>query len=166
MIRLLLSCLLLLSASSAVAQTPHAREVRTAEGVLLPDSVITPGVANPRLTAKVLCHQTFRTRDERRVTAAMRRQVCTLYDVVPCDRHVEVDHLISLELGGANDIQNLWPQPYAPSPGARQKDVLENWLHKQVCAGMMSLEAAQQAIATNWYALYLQREAQRSRTVK
>lgn len=24
----------------------------------------------------------------------------------------EIDHLIPLEIGGSNDISNLWPQPY------------------------------------------------------
>jgi hypothetical protein len=67
----------------------------------------------------------------------------------------EVDHLISLELGGSNDIKNLWPEPYLPRPGARQKDVLENWLHKQVCSGKMPLSDAQRMIATDWYAPYL-----------
>lgn len=131
------------------AAGPHVR------GVLLPDLKVTLGVANPRLTAKVLCAQTFTTRDERHVTASMKKQVCALYGVTPCDGHVEIDHLISLELGGANDIRNLWPQPFLPAPGARQKDFTENWLHKQVCAGRMTLQDAQARIVANWYAAYL-----------
>ena len=63
-------------------------------------------------------------------------------------------HLIPLELGGANSIQNLWPQFYLPKPGARQKDVVENRLHKSVCSGAMSLAEAQRRIATNWYSEY------------
>ena len=47
----------------------------------------------------------------------------------------EVDHLISLELGGSNAIRNLWPEPYAGRWGARTKDVLENRLHDLVCEG-------------------------------
>jgi hypothetical protein len=42
----------------------------------------------------------------------------------------EIDHLISLELGGSNDAKNLWPQP---SPDYKAKDELENYLHKRVC---------------------------------
>src|SRR6266568_858009 len=34
----------------------------------------------------------------------------------------EVDHLIPLELGGADTKANLWPQPYEPRPGAHEKD--------------------------------------------
>jgi hypothetical protein len=67
----------------------------------------------------------------------------------------EEDHLISLDLGGSpTDPRNLWPQPYSPKPGAREKDVVENYLKKQVCEGAMTLSEAQQAIATDWYKTY------------
>ena len=63
----------------------------------------------------------------------------------------EVDHLISLEIGGANDINNLWPQPYQGTTwNARVKDDLEKELQKMVCAGRISLEQAQKEIATDW----------------
>lgn len=66
----------------------------------------------------------------------------------------EIDHLISLEIGGSNDIKNLWPEPYAPAPNAHQKDLVENWLHREVCAGRMVLPMAQHQIATDWFAVY------------
>jgi hypothetical protein len=60
----------------------------------------------------------------------------------------EEDHLISLELGGdPTDPRNLWPEPDAsPNP----KDKIENYLHTAVCAGRISLHAAQVRIATDW----------------
>ena len=66
----------------------------------------------------------------------------------------EVDHLVSLEIGGANAITNLWPEPYAGRWGARTKDVLENKLHDLVCAGRLRLKKAQHQEATNWVAAY------------
>jgi 5-methylcytosine-specific restriction endonuclease McrA len=66
----------------------------------------------------------------------------------------EVDHLISLELGGSNAIQNLWPEPYAGRWGARTKDLLENRLHDLVCSGQLPLRRAQHMEATNWIAAY------------
>jgi hypothetical protein len=66
----------------------------------------------------------------------------------------EVDHLISLELGGSNAIRNLWPEPYAGRWGARTKDVLENRLHDLVCSGRLPLPRAQHMEATNWIAAY------------
>jgi Excalibur calcium-binding domain len=69
----------------------------------------------------------------------------------------EIDHLIPLELGGANTISNLWPELNDhPKPGViNSKDLLENKLHDLVCAGQLGLPAAQHAIATDWYAAYL-----------
>jgi hypothetical protein len=66
----------------------------------------------------------------------------------------EVDHLISLELGGSNDIANLWPEPANPTPGFHQKDSVENSLHSKVCSGAMSLATAQLEIAYNWLSVY------------
>jgi hypothetical protein len=62
--------------------------------------------------------------------------------------------LISLELGGSNDISNLWPEAADPTPGFHQKDQVENYLHKQVCDGKLSLKQAQQEIATDWLQVY------------
>jgi hypothetical protein len=66
----------------------------------------------------------------------------------------EVDHLISLELGGSNAITNLWPEPYVGRWGARTKDTLENRLHDLVCSGAMKLPHAQRIEAANWVAAY------------
>jgi hypothetical protein len=60
----------------------------------------------------------------------------------------ELDHLISLELGGApTDPANLWPE-LGPSPNP--KDAIEGRLKQQVCNGQLSLAEAQHEIATNW----------------
>ena len=59
----------------------------------------------------------------------------------------EVDHLISLELGGSNSIRNLWPEK---QPGARSKDKIENRLHEDVCDGTISLRTAQKQIVRWW----------------
>jgi hypothetical protein len=74
-----------------------------------------------------------------------------------CDTNqgCEVDHLISIELGGSNDQKNLWPQPYQGTKwNAHVKDQLENWLHKAVCEARMPLDDAQTAIAADWIATY------------
>ena len=59
-------------------------------------------------------------------------------------RDYEEDHLISLEVGGApRSPRNLWPQPW---PQARRDDEgIEARLHRNVCAGEMTLRAAQRA---------------------
>lgn len=67
----------------------------------------------------------------------------------------EEDHLISLELGGhPTSRANLWAEPWFGAWNARVKDTLETRLHRMVCDGTLSLEAAQQAVATDWVAAY------------
>ena len=67
---------------------------------------------------------------------------------------LEIDHIVSLELGGSNDIVNLFPETLNARPGYRVKDRLENRLHAMVCAGSIGLPAAQRGIAANWQGLY------------
>jgi hypothetical protein len=91
----------------------------------------------------------------RNVTTAEKNAVYAEYGITshPTGTY-EVDHLISLELGGSNDIANLWPEAAEPRPGFHEKDRVENELHDQVCAGKMTLAEAQQAIAANWLVLW------------
>jgi hypothetical protein len=91
----------------------------------------------------------------RDVSDAEKAAVYAGYGVAWVPYQHEVDHLISLELGGSNAIRNLWPEPYAGRWGARTKDVLENRLHDLVCAGELSLVAAQHQESTDWVAAYL-----------
>lgn len=148
------ACLLLLASSAALAQVAHYRHHGPAA---LNDLNATPGAVRT-MDTKQLCSASFHTGTVRDVTEGLKRKVCAEYGVVAAactGKRVEIDHLISLELGGSNDERNLWPEPYLPKPGAKQKDVVENWLHRQVCEGKMTLKEAQHAIALDWYAVYL-----------
>jgi hypothetical protein len=126
-----------------------------------PDPEKTPGLADPALTAEVICAHAWTTRDVRSVSAALKRKVYALYGeqnhkgrFAHCKQGAEVDHLVSLELGGANDIKNLWPQNYCGPWNAHIKDRLENKLHRLVCSGQITLGEAQKEIATDWIAAY------------
>jgi len=114
-------------------------------GPSAPDPTLTPGVVRP-LTKTAICTTAW-GRDRRHVTEAMKRQVARAYGVSWAKRHLyEFDHLVPRELGGADDVQNLWPQIL--DPDARLKDREENRLHRAVCAGTLSLDAAQQQMRT------------------
>jgi len=67
---------------------------------------------------------------------------------------VELDHVVSLELGGSNSIKNLQIEYKYPFPGYPQKDLVENYLHRQVCSGQMKLTEAQDLIRYNWTGVY------------
>jgi hypothetical protein len=123
---------------------------------LLPSSTLTPGDI---LTtdAKVVCTPGY-TKTVRDVPQSVKTLVYRAYGITSHKPgEYEIDHLVSLELGGSNSIRNLWPQSYVTEPlNAHVKDKLENVLHELVCSGKLSLEGAQQAIATNWIQAYEQ----------
>ena len=118
----------------------------------LPNPVLTPGETFPGVTAAQVCQPGWAT-SHRDITAAERRAVFAAYGVPYAQRvGYELDHLISLELGGDNAQANLWPEPHDRTgfPGSQTKDVVENRLHDVVCSGRLDLASAQHAIATNW----------------
>jgi hypothetical protein len=138
--------MMLLAALTAFAGTGTAGD--------LPDSVLTPG-AVLTTDAGAVCTPGY-AKSVRHVSGKVKAAV---YREDGIAHHVsgeyDVDHLISLELGGSNDIGNLWPQSYRTEPwNAHVKDKLEDRLHELVCAGKLSLPAAQKAIATDWIPAY------------
>jgi len=69
-------------------------------------------------------------------------------------RAIEIDHIVPLELGGSNDIANLFPEPGSGADSYHTKDQLENRARAAVCAGQIELQTARVAIASDWEALY------------
>ncbi len=116
----------------------------------LPDPACTPGAIFPDATTDKICVPGYSS-SVRNVPQSEKDEVYAEYGITSHEPgQYEVDHLISLELGGSNDISNLWPEPAEPTPGFHQKDQVENYLHDQVCSGAMPLQQAQIPIATNW----------------
>ena len=123
-----------------------------------------PTVARAGLTQAKIC-KIKGGADARHVTAKMKADVFAAYGLSGNDdpacvrdkrgRRCEIDHLISRELGGADDVKNLWPEPYGTVPwNATRKDRVENRLHKEVCAGKISLAEARKEIRTDWRVPY------------
>lgn len=120
----------------------------------LADSACTPGAIFSDVTVQQICKSGYAS-SVRNVPTSEKNQVYTAYSITHHSTgEYEVDHLVSLELGGSNDIANLWPEAASPTPGFHQKDKVENYLHAQVCSGAISLKKAQIEIATNWLAVY------------
>ncbi len=125
----------------------------------LSDRRCSPGAYSSKLTKAVICSPSFRTGPIRNVPDSEKHQVEVEYGLAPkpYGSTLEIDHIVSLELGGSNDPANLYPEraSFADNgPGYHVKDVLENAAHKAVCAGTISLRAAQREIARNWELLY------------
>ena len=140
--------------SLAFGQPNRSLDAKTGPASLYPDPNLTPGDTLP-VTAEQVCTPGY-SKSVRHVTEAEKKEVFAEYGTQFVPHAYEVDHFISLELGGSNDIRNLWPEPYDPRPGAHEKDRVENYLHEQVCKGNMSLPEAQREISTDWYAVYEQ----------
>lgn len=119
----------------------------------LPDPRCTPGAVDPAVTQgnlrSTICHPgyTKTVRPSASQTDRFKFEVAYPAYGDPHAEKTELDHLVSLELGGANDAANLWPEtPPTPNP----KDTVENALHAAVCDGKVTLKAAQNAIASDW----------------
>jgi hypothetical protein len=120
-------------------------------GVPVQNATLTPGAVFPGVTAAQVCVPGYAS-SVRAVSSTTKIAVFAEYHTLDIPGAYEVDHLISLELGGSNDITNLWPEPYAPAlTGAHAKDKVENSLHADVCAGHITLLQAQAKIAADWW---------------
>lgn len=134
-----------------------------AAAAAVPNPKLTPGAADSKVTQRnvqtTICKSGY-TDTVRQTTSSMKKQVFVEYGIDPKNSgKYEVDHLISLELGGADTLKNLWPQPYCATKvdcyGAREKDVVETTFKRRVCAGQMTLKDAQKRIAKDWLSEYL-----------
>jgi hypothetical protein len=131
----------------------------------LPDLDKTPGKSRTGLSKATICNTKW-GKDERHVTKAMKDQVFALYgysgyDDAKCvadpkGHTCEIDHLISRELGGADVVENLWPEPYGSKWNAHMKDKLENRLNKEMCKknGGIKLQEARDMLVNDWRNAY------------
>lgn len=132
----------------------------------LPDPRCTPGAINPQVTqasiSSTICSPGYTTsiRPPESITEPEKIASAAAYGYEGPLHVAEYDHLIPLELGGdPNDPANLWVEPN-DRPGAtstyNSKDTLEGTLNRLVCSGQMTLDAARQAIATDWASAFEQ----------
>ena len=153
--------------SAGRAPQAESTDARFGPRDIYPDPVRTPGAVNLDMTQDdinhTICNPRWSTRSVRppaHYTDRLKFEQMQEYGDSDTDpRDYEEDHLIPLELGGnPTDPQNLWPEPFEtsiPEGGARAKDRVENYLHREVCAGDLRLEEAQREIVSDWYKVYV-----------
>lgn len=132
-------------------------------GYPVPDPRCTPGGANPTVTVEVMRAPGWRTRCIRdcEESESAKHLAYSWYEI-PKPQHnsganqvCELDHLVPLELGGADGMGNIWPE-CGPDETVLQdryfkiKDRVENYLADEVKAGRMPLDEAQRGIASDW----------------
>ena len=142
--RLLLAAALLATVTVASAQT-----------TIIPDPLLTPGAVRT-VDVEAIC--STETRDLRHWSRQRDDRIMAEYGLVPGPHpDYEVDHLIPLGIGGADDDLNLWPEPrrsIEPVYNAEAKDHLESKLRELVCSGALNVQAAQKAISEDWTEAY------------
>jgi hypothetical protein len=143
--------------------TQNTTNAHCAYRTILPDPICTPGAADPRVTQdniqQTICVSgyTKTVRPSVSYTDNLKKQQMLEYGDTDSPSNYEEDHLIPLEVGGnPTDPKNLWPEPRTGSPNASDKDGFENYLHRQVCDGQMTLQEAQREAATGWSIFWLQ----------
>ena len=115
-----------------------------------PDFSCTSGQAFSFNDTSVICVKGY-TATVRNVSEKLKNEVYAEYGVIShTTGEYEIDHLIPLELGGDNDISNLWAEPSNITNGFHEKDKIENLLHDRFCNGQISLQQAQYDIVYNW----------------
>lgn len=115
-----------------------------------PKPSLTPGETRP-ITLAEMCRA---PQSAANVPEETRRRVFSEYGISARPDKFEVDYLITPDLGGAQSIRNLWPQPYSARWNAHVKDKLEQRLHELVCQGKLDLPTAQHDIAADWIGAY------------
>jgi hypothetical protein len=124
-----------------------------ADAVALPRRTLTPGSIRAVQIADLCSNQNLD--NDPPVNPSLEQAVFKEYGVPASSKmDYELDYLITPSLGGADNIQNLWPQPYSATWNAHVKDQLENHLHELVCDGQVQLATAQNDIASDWIAAY------------
>lgn len=147
-----------------VTLPPSGRCVpRMRNGFPIPDRRCTPGAVNPTITVALMKTKGWTTKCIRNqaTSATQKRKTYAWYNIPPPRNNTgktmtcELDHVISLQLGGADTLDNLWPQCGPPRVQLKrryfkQKDHVENYLAREIKAGRIALEDAQKGIATDW----------------
>jgi hypothetical protein len=118
-----------------------------------PKAGLTPGETRP-ITIDEICRNPQAETITVNIPEETRREVFSEYGIDARADNFEVDYLITPDLGGAQSIRNLWPQPYGARWNAHVKDQLEQRLHQLVCEGKVDLTTAQHDIAVDWIGAY------------
>ena len=129
---------------------------QAAPAAIAPDPTITPGAIRTTNVGEIC---STGTRELRHWDSERSELIFARYHIAREDRiNFTLDHLVPLEMGGADTIENIWPQPRRSLAGEwddTRKDQLERRLAVLVCSGQLDVVEAQRVIAEDWTAAYM-----------
>jgi hypothetical protein len=121
----------------------------------LPSSFLTPGDAK-KVSKEQICAPGY-VASLKPTKNSTKEEAFSRYGLRDGQSKTDVlDHLIPVELGGTESVENLWPEPAKGEWNATQKDALEQKLLAMVCDGSLTVKQAQSAIKKNWVQAYQQ----------
>jgi hypothetical protein len=145
---------------SVANEQPGGCSTQVKNGFPVPDVNCTPGAFNPTVTFAVLQdYPNYRTRCNRDLATTAEEKFVTYswYQLNhPGDNEgenqvSELDHLVPLELGGADTLDNIWPQCGPDGTELREryfklKDKVELYLAAMVKAEKIDLDQARRGL--------------------
>jgi hypothetical protein len=137
---------ILVAACGSTQTAPAAAAPRLMSGAHAhADPALTPGAVDYRQTTDSLCHKKLPART---VTSAQNDRVYARYGIAAAARKWYVlDDLLPREVGGLNAEANLWPEPKAE---ASSKDRVEGQVHRDICAGKITIPKALDYFKKEW----------------
>jgi len=157
-------------------QPPKSSSAKAGDPQIYPNSQMTPGKPDPSVTqsniSKNICNKGWSTdsvRPAESITNKIKTQTMAAYGFTDAANHYELDHLISLQVGGCPDcVENLWPEAYGDQKhpmtqvqraawnkqnpestevlaGSLEKDVVENHVHDEICFGIPNAKMSSEA---------------------
>ena len=145
-----LHCRSVVALAALTCSAAHATEYS-----IVPDPTLTPGAVRTTDPVEICEHS---TREYRHWSREADDRILIAYGLPPGPHpEVEIDHLIPLGVGGADDDRNKWPEPrrsVEPVWNAEAKDRLELKLYKMICAGGIDPVEAQAEFTNDWTEAY------------
>jgi hypothetical protein len=144
--------------ATAAAAAHRTKAAITTTTSTVPISVLiahTPGATNPTITqataASTICKHQYVDKINSQISKKTSTEVFAEYAIAKKKRSdFAIDHLVPIDLGGTNAISNLWPIPLKGTATAQRKAVVDAAVHKSMCAGFISLAAAQGLFNASW----------------
>ena len=113
-------------------------------GGRFPDKKKTPGNVDPCITLMWVCNKFT---DSTLPSFKNVIQAYKNYSIDIQDKRYSLDHLVPLNLGGTNDVSNLWPMN---NIDFLVKKKIEENIFYCVCNGFIGLKEAQYILCNDW----------------
>ena len=140
---------------SRTTTVPPCRYRTFRDGAIAPSPACAPGATDAQAAAhpqQTICLRRHASsvipseRDAERIKLALLDR----YQATEPSASYVLDQLVAIEdAGSPTDRRNMWPQPIAQ---AKQKDAIEDYLHREICAGKVTVQQAARVLEGDWLA--------------